>query len=146
MWLAVLVAVAAVAAGCSRPPAGHGARGNAREAQAPELVQVTVPADDPSAPPAPADAAPDAPATANSPYAAMPRKAVLSEDGKSMRIGDRTYQVYNAFDPIAPQGGLRVIDFAGTLDYYLWYYRIPGTRFLNVARIDMDMNIHYPPY
>jgi hypothetical protein len=66
-------------------------------------------------------------------YADMLEKAVWSDDKKTMVIGKETYPVYNAFDPIAPKGGLRVIDFAGVLDYYMWYHK----------KLDLDLNIYY---
>jgi hypothetical protein len=75
-------------------------------------------------------------------YADMPQKAAMSEDGKTMRIGGKNYPVHNAFDPIAPKGGARVIDFAETLDYYLWIHKKPDGNF-TASRIDFDMNIFY---
>ncbi|MDR3276137.1 MAG: hypothetical protein LBT11_02825 [Treponema sp.] len=74
-------------------------------------------------------------------YSKMPAKAVLSSDGKLMRIGEKEYHVYNAFDPIAPTGGERVIGFAGVLDYYLWLFI--SNNIFTMARIDMEFNIFY---
>jgi hypothetical protein len=75
-------------------------------------------------------------------YVTMPSKAVPSADGSSMTIGNKTYRVDNAFDPIAPKGGERIIDSAGVLPYYMWVHRIPGSTF-TVSRIDEDGNIYY---
>jgi hypothetical protein len=75
-------------------------------------------------------------------YSEMPTQAILSSDGKLMRIGEKDYHVYNAFDPIAPKGGERVIDFAGTLDYYMWMHKKPDKTF-TISKIDPDLNIYY---
>jgi len=75
-------------------------------------------------------------------YKSMPAKAKLVENGKKMRIGNKTYPVYNAFDPIAPQGGERVLDNAGVLDYYFWYFKLPS-KIWTLAIIDLDFNIYY---
>ncbi|MDR3047345.1 MAG: hypothetical protein LBU51_07010 [Bacteroidales bacterium] len=72
----------------------------------------------------------------------FPVKATLSPDGTTMRIGDKDYRIYNAFDPIAPKGGERVIDYAGVLDYYMWIHKAPNGDFA-VSRIDKDLNIFY---
>jgi hypothetical protein len=75
-------------------------------------------------------------------YVDMPENAVWSSDKKSMVIGREAYPVYNAYDPIAPRGGLRIIDFAGVLDYYMWYHKMPNGEFA-VSWIDLDLNIYY---
>jgi hypothetical protein len=75
-------------------------------------------------------------------YADMSEKAVWSDDKKSMVIGKEIYPVYNAYDPIAPKGGLRVVDFAGVLDYYMWFHKMPNGEF-KVSWIDLDLNIYY---
>jgi len=90
-----------------------------------------------------AAAAPGAAQTAEPWYKDMPEKAALSEDGRTMRIGDKSYPVYNAFDPIAPTGGERVLDFAGALDYYFWFHRRPGSAFFTMSKIGLDMTIFY---
>jgi hypothetical protein len=72
----------------------------------------------------------------------MPEKAVWPDDKKTMVIGKEIYPVYNAFDPIAPKGGLRVIDFARVLDYYMWYHKKLDDEF-TVSWIDLDLNIYY---
>jgi hypothetical protein len=46
------------------------------------------------------------------------------------------------FDPIAPKGGERVIDPAGTLDYYMWIHKKLDGKF-TVSRIDMELNVYY---
>jgi hypothetical protein len=76
-------------------------------------------------------------------YASLPVKAERSEDGASMKIGGKTYRVYNAFDPIAPNGGERVIDFAGVLDYYMWVHKAEALGGFAVSRIDADLDIYY---
>jgi hypothetical protein len=48
-------------------------------------------------------------------YLDMPEKAVWANDKKSMVIGKETYPVYNAYDPIAPKGGLRLLILSGYL-------------------------------
>jgi hypothetical protein len=75
-------------------------------------------------------------------YIIMPSKAVPSADGSSMTIGKKTYRVDNAFDPIAPKGGERILDYAGVLPYYMWVHRIPGSTF-TVSRIDEEGDIYY---
>jgi hypothetical protein len=75
-------------------------------------------------------------------YTDMPSKAEIQGNSSIMSIGNKTYPVYNAFNPIAPTGGERVIDFAGTLNYYIWTFKRQNGEF-TAAKIDMDLNIYY---
>jgi hypothetical protein len=75
-------------------------------------------------------------------YANLLAKATLSPDGAIIQIGDKDYHIYNAFDPIAPKGGERVIDYAGVLDYYMWIHKTSDGDF-TVSRIDNEFNIFY---
>jgi hypothetical protein len=75
-------------------------------------------------------------------YRNLPQKAAILENGSSMKIGDKNYRVYNAFSPIAPAGGERVIDFAGTFNYYMWIFKKQSGVF-TTAKIDMELNIYY---
>jgi hypothetical protein len=75
-------------------------------------------------------------------YRNLPQRAEILENGLLMRIGDKNYRVYNAFSPIAPTGGERVIDFAGTLSYYMWIFKKQSGVF-TTAKIDMELNIYY---
>ena len=74
-------------------------------------------------------------------YIDLPQKAKIVDNGLLMEIGDKKYRIYNAFDPIAPTGGERVIDFDGALKYYMWIFSFNGS--FTVARIDQNMNIYY---
>jgi len=74
-------------------------------------------------------------------YKTMPAKAILNAEGK-IKIGGKVYPLYNAFDPIAPKGGERVVCWAGALDFYMWFFRIKGQEW-TLAYIDMDLNIYY---
>jgi hypothetical protein len=74
-------------------------------------------------------------------YSGFPQKAEWLENNVLMKIKDKTYHVYNAFDPIAPKGGERIIDFSGVLNYYMWLFNTKNG--FKVARIDMKLNIFY---
>jgi hypothetical protein len=75
-------------------------------------------------------------------YRNLPQRAEILENGLLMRIGGKDYPVYNAYSPIAPAGGERVIDFAGTLSYYMWIFKKQSGAF-TTAIIDMELNIYY---
>ncbi|MDR0551059.1 MAG: hypothetical protein LBG72_03455, partial [Spirochaetaceae bacterium] len=74
-------------------------------------------------------------------YYSLPKKAEWITEGTLMKIGNKNYHVYNSFDPIAPKGGERVIDFAGVLNYYMWTFKNQDG--FSVAIIDMKLNIFY---
>jgi hypothetical protein len=75
-------------------------------------------------------------------YKNLPERAEFTSGGASTRIGGKTYRVYNAFDPIAPQGGERILDMVGTLDYYMWVHKGPDGVF-TISRIDSTFLIYY---
>jgi hypothetical protein len=76
-------------------------------------------------------------------YSNLPERASLSKDKKTMNIGKDSYNVYNAFDPIAPKGGEKVLDPAGTLSYYMWLHNKdkPGT--FTMSKIDIHTLLIY---
>jgi hypothetical protein len=74
-------------------------------------------------------------------YNNLPQKAEILENDLVMKIGNKSYRVYNAFDPIAPTGGERVINYAGALDYYMWIFNSNGG--FKIAKIDRELNIYY---
>jgi hypothetical protein len=75
-------------------------------------------------------------------YADMPGKAELYSDS-AVKIDGKIYRIYNAYDPIAPKGGEKVIDFAGTLDYYMWFHKVESLGRFTMSKIDGDLNIYY---
>jgi hypothetical protein len=69
-------------------------------------------------------------------------RALILDDGRSMRIGSRVYRVYLSSHPLTPSRGERILDSGGALDYYIWIYKA-DTGYFSTALIDGDLYVYY---
>ena len=69
-------------------------------------------------------------------------KAKFVSGNRSMRIGQKTYNIYLESDPIAPTRGERILDMSGVLDYYMWIYKGSDDQ-ITIGLIDKDLNVYY---